>query len=120
MPLPHKSLTIAAALLVAASGLMPASAIAKSTLVYGMQQEPTTLDPTSDATASIDAIVSHNILESLTTVSESGEVLPDLRGELVAAQLILDPAQRSGGVVGHRANRPRDVRAVPIVIVRRR
>ena len=29
MPLPHKSLTIAAALLVAASGLMPASAIAK-------------------------------------------------------------------------------------------
>ncbi len=59
-------------------GLMGTMATAQSQLVIGMQQEPTTLDPTADATASIDGIFTHNVFQSLTTVTESGEVQPDL------------------------------------------
>lgn len=55
-----------------------AGAQAQSSITIGMQQEPTVLDPTADATAAIDTITAHNIFESLTTVSESGEVLPAL------------------------------------------
>ena len=51
---------------------------AESKIVIGMQQEPTSLDPTADATASIDGMLSHNVYESLTTVNESGTVLPAL------------------------------------------
>ena len=51
---------------------------ASSKISIGMQQEPTSLDPTADATASIDGMLSHNVYESLTTVNESGEVLPAL------------------------------------------
>lgn len=53
-------------------------ALARSEVSLGFQQEPTSLDPTSDATASIDAIISANVLESLTTVNEAGEVIPAL------------------------------------------
>ncbi len=53
-------------------------ALAKTSVSLGFQQEPTSLDPTSDATASIDAIISANVLESLTTVNEAGEVVPAL------------------------------------------
>lgn len=55
-----------------------APAIAETTLRIGLQQEPTVLDPTSDATASIDGMLAHNVYESLTTVDESGAVLPNL------------------------------------------
>ena len=34
--------------------LTPSISVAKSNIVIGLQQEPTSLDPTSDATASID------------------------------------------------------------------
>ena len=51
---------------------------AAAELVVGMQQEPTTLDPTADATASIDAMLTQNVFESLTIVNESGEVEPNL------------------------------------------
>ena len=61
------------ALIVSFSQLFAATEIS-----IGMQQEPTSLDPTSDATASIDGMLSHNVYESLTTVNESGEVLPAL------------------------------------------
>ncbi len=47
-------------------------------LVIGLQQEPTSLDPTADATASIDGMLAANVYESLTTVTESGEVEPAL------------------------------------------
>ncbi len=57
---------------------LAAPAAAETSVSLGLQQEPTTLDPTSDATAAIDGIVTHNILESLTIVNEAGEVLPDL------------------------------------------
>ena len=54
------------------------TALAKSDIVIGLQQEPTTLDPTADATASIDGMLTQNVFESLTTVAENGEVLPAL------------------------------------------
>ncbi|WP_306004658.1 ABC transporter substrate-binding protein [Aquicoccus porphyridii] len=54
------------------------AASAETSVSIGFQQEPTTLDPTSDATAAIDGIITHNVLESLTVANESGEVLPAL------------------------------------------
>ncbi len=56
----------------------PGLAAAETAVSIGMQQEPTVLDPTADATASIDAMLTANVFESLTTVSESGEILPAL------------------------------------------
>ena len=50
----------------------------KTDIVIGMQQEPTSLDPTSDATASIDGMLAHNVFEALTSVTEQGEVVPEL------------------------------------------
>ena len=67
-----------AGLLALSIALFPNLSAAKSNIVIGLQQEPTSLDPTSDATASIDGMLSHNVYESLTTVSEAGEVLPAL------------------------------------------
>lgn len=37
------------------------SAAAVADLVIGSQQEPTSLDPTSDATASIDGMMTQNV-----------------------------------------------------------
>ncbi|QBF32016.1 ABC transporter substrate-binding protein [Thalassococcus sp. S3] len=71
------NMTTSALALCAALALAPA-VLAQETVTIGMQQEPTVLDPTVDATASIDGITAHNIYESLTTVSESGEILPAL------------------------------------------
>ncbi|WP_340110097.1 ABC transporter substrate-binding protein [Pikeienuella sp. HZG-20] len=57
---------------------LPGAAAAEQTVVIGVQQEPTTLDPTADATASIDGMMTQNVFESLTTVLESGEPAPGL------------------------------------------
>ena len=54
------------------------SAAAAADLVVGLQQEPTSLDPTADATASIDGMMTQNVYESLTIVAENGEVQPNL------------------------------------------
>lgn len=54
------------------------AAMAENSLRIGMQQEPTVLDPTSDATAAIDVMLAQNVFESLTTVDESGAVQPQL------------------------------------------
>lgn len=62
----------------ASLGLAPAMALADGTIVIGTQQEPTSLDPTADATASIDGMLTQNVYESLTTVNQAGEVLPQL------------------------------------------
>ncbi|MEM9047141.1 MAG: ABC transporter substrate-binding protein [Pseudomonadota bacterium] len=63
-----------------AAGLLMVAGIASAQdrVSIGMQQEPTVLDPTADATASIDVITAHNIFESLTSVDESGAILPQL------------------------------------------
>jgi peptide/nickel transport system substrate-binding protein len=58
--------------------LAPAIAQAETAIRIGLQQEPTSLDPTADATASIDGMLTQNLYESLTTVNEAGEVLPQL------------------------------------------
>ncbi|MBK0325834.1 ABC transporter substrate-binding protein [Rhodobacteraceae bacterium F11138] len=73
-----KPCTASLAVLALSGALSAQPALAKGEVSIGFQQEPTTLDPTSDATAAIDGIVTHNIMESLTTVNEAGEVLPDL------------------------------------------
>ena len=51
---------------------------ARSDITLSTQQEPTMLDPTADATASIDAMLTQNVYESLTSVNEQGEVIPAL------------------------------------------
>ncbi|MGR3628136.1 MAG: ABC transporter substrate-binding protein [Sulfitobacter sp.] len=73
----HLPLTKTLPALTLAFGLM-ASASAAAELVIGMQQEPTSLDPTADATASIDSMMTQNVFEPLTTVAENGEVQPNL------------------------------------------
>lgn len=73
----HLPLTKTLPALTLAFGLM-ASVSAAAELVVGMQQEPTSLDPTADATASIDSMMTQNVFESLTTVAENGEVQPNL------------------------------------------
>ncbi len=69
---------LAASALAIAAALSAAAAAAESKIVIGLQQEPTSLDPTADATASIDGMLTQNLFESLTTVNEAGEVLPQL------------------------------------------
>lgn len=71
------SLPLAALVMALGSGVFAHGAMAAS-LVMGIQQEPTSLDPTADATASIDGMLTQNVYESLTTVNEAGEVLPQL------------------------------------------
>ncbi|MBU2982833.1 ABC transporter substrate-binding protein [Lentibacter algarum] len=71
----QKSLKFAAFAL--ALGLS-ATAASSADLVIGMQQEPTSLDPTADATASIDAMMTMNVYEALTIIAENGEVQPNL------------------------------------------
>ena len=78
MTLPSHKFPFAAAIFALGLGFASGDALAKSSIVIGLQQEPTSLDPTADATASIDGMLSHNVYESLTTVTESGEVRPDL------------------------------------------
>ncbi|MFN4098981.1 MAG: ABC transporter substrate-binding protein [Pararhodobacter sp.] len=71
---PPHALMLAAALALAA----PLPALAQSRIAIGMQQEPTSLDPTSDATASINAMLTQNVYEGLTSVDQSGAVIPQL------------------------------------------
>lgn len=61
-----------------AAALAAEAAAAETKLAIGLQQEPTSLDPTADATASIDGMLMQNVYESLTTVNEAGEVAPNL------------------------------------------
>ncbi|NDW44471.1 ABC transporter substrate-binding protein [Ruegeria sp. PrR005] len=69
---------VAIAALALCAALSPTGGWAGTTIVIGLQQEPTSLDPTADATASIDGMLTQNLFESLTTVNEAGEVLPQL------------------------------------------
>ncbi len=57
---------------------LSAGAAQADELIVGLQQEPTSLDPTGDATASIDGMLTQNVFESLTIVAENGEVQPNL------------------------------------------
>ena len=55
-----------------------AGAVAKDRVVVGMQAEPPVLDPTANAAAAIDSIVSGNVFESLTLIDDKGQVGPGL------------------------------------------
>lgn len=61
-----------------AAAALAAPALAETSIRIGLQQEPTVLDPTVDATASIDGMLAQNVYESLTTVDDSGAILPNL------------------------------------------
>lgn len=78
MPLDSKRPLMGMAIFAASVAIMPAAAAAQASIVIGLQQEPTSLDPTADATASIDGMLTQNVYESLTTVNEAGEVEPQL------------------------------------------
>lgn len=68
----------ARALCVALALALAAPAAAETRISIGIQQEPTSLDPTADATAAINVMLAHNVYESLTTVDASGAVQPQL------------------------------------------
>ncbi|BBK41035.1 ABC transporter substrate-binding protein [Allostella vacuolata] len=77
MRLPLAMATIGlAALAGTAAPSLPAAA--KDRVVVGMQAEPPVLDPTINAAAAIDSIVSGNIFESLTLIDDRGGVVPGL------------------------------------------
>lgn len=80
------SLSLASLVLAVGLGLPLQAAWAKTGLILGIQQEPTSLDPTADATASIDGMLTQNVFESLTTVNEAGEVLPQLAESWTVSQ----------------------------------
>jgi len=58
--------------------IVAAPALAKTEISIGLQQEPTSLDPTTDATASIETLMTANVYEQLTLVQEDGETVPQL------------------------------------------
>ena len=74
----HNIKFFGAASLALAAGLGLAAPAWATDLTIGLQQEPTSLDPTADATASIDGMLTENVYESLTIISENGEVHPNL------------------------------------------
>lgn len=51
---------------------------AQDSIVIGVQQEPATLDPTTDGAAAIDAMLTANVFETLVTVDQSGQPQPAL------------------------------------------
>lgn len=72
-----RTLTFTTLALSLSLGLSTTSASADQ-IILGLQQEPTSLDPTADATASIDGMLTMNVYEALTIVAENGEVQPNL------------------------------------------
>jgi peptide/nickel transport system substrate-binding protein len=50
----------------------------KSRLVVGLVQEPTTLDVTADATASIATVLRDNVYEGLVRMAANGKIVPEL------------------------------------------
>jgi peptide/nickel transport system substrate-binding protein len=78
MPKVTKTSYVPALALAVSLVIAPVIAQAETAIRIGLQQEPTSLDPTADATASIDGMLTQNLYESLTTVNEAGEVLPQL------------------------------------------
>lgn len=62
----------------ASSAGLPAFAAAKTTVVIGMAVEPTGLDPTIAAPVAIGQVTWQNVFEGLTTIDETGKVVPQL------------------------------------------
>jgi peptide/nickel transport system substrate-binding protein len=71
---PFRALALALAL--AAAAAVPAAA--RNAISIGFQQEPTSLDPTADATAAIDGMLGQNVYETLMAVTGDGRIVPNL------------------------------------------
>lgn len=71
---PAHAFTLAVALAMVA----PLPALAQGRIAIGIQQEPTSLDPTTDATAAINVMLTQNVFEGLTSVDQAGAVIPQL------------------------------------------
>ena len=54
----------------------PATQAGKTRAVIGIVQEPTSLDPTADATASIATCLRDNVYEGLVRLDQSGKIVP--------------------------------------------
>src|SRR5438270_69501 len=67
----------AAAVPTSAAGA-PAAASSKPTAIIGIIQEPTSMDPTADATASIAATLRDNLYEGLVRLDGSGKIVGSL------------------------------------------
>lgn len=63
---------------VAALALMSSGALAKDSIIIGMQLEPPNLDPTGGAAAAIDEVVYANVFEGLTRYNADGSISPAL------------------------------------------
>lgn len=73
--MPTKSLILAAALTLAATG----AALAQQTEIrIGVALEPPALDPTAGAAEAIDIVVYQNVFEGLTRIDQTGAVQPGL------------------------------------------
>lgn len=73
-------LPLASSLIAACAGGSgsPATTSTKSKAVIGIIQEPTSMDPTADATASIATCLLNNVYEGLVRLDGSGKVVPNL------------------------------------------
>src|SRR5947209_14802510 len=78
-----------ASLLAACSAAQPSTAGApaataqpKSKILIGIVQEPTSLDPTADATNSIAVCLRDNVYEGLVRLDEGGKLVPSLARQL--------------------------------------
>jgi peptide/nickel transport system substrate-binding protein len=67
-----------AAAIMALAALASAAGAAGTGIVVGIQLEPPSLDPTSEAAAATDEVVYANIYEGLTRFGPQGEILPGL------------------------------------------
>src|SRR5437899_12931045 len=56
----------------------PAAATIKPRAIIGIIQEPTSMDPTADATASIATCLRDNLYEGLVRLDASGKLIPGL------------------------------------------
>ena len=81
---------LAGAVALVAAGAAPAQVRGKDAVVMAMALEPTGLDPTTAAAASIGEIVHYNVLETLTKIREDGSV-----GPLLAERWTVSPDART-------------------------
>ena len=94
------ALVAAASLALAATAPVQAQVRGKDAVVMAMALEPTGLDPTTAAAASIGEIVHYNVLETLVKIREDGSVAP-----LLAQKWTVSPDARTFTFELHRGVR---------------
>ncbi|MCZ8106127.1 MAG: ABC transporter substrate-binding protein, partial [Burkholderiales bacterium] len=86
----HTAAALLAVAALAASAPASAQVRGKDAVVMAMALEPTGLDPTTAAAASIGEIVHYNVLETLVRIREDGSVVP-----LLAEKWTVSPDART-------------------------